>query len=130
MLLLSFTRLSWSTRCRQIGLARQEPRPDEFFRAVEVKFHASRATPHVEVPFGCRLHPLPFQEYRLGAALAAHHAHGLSLHGLSFRVDAGSCAIAQAVADDLSEMPHEFVVALELIPLDSDDRSVIGDSDQ
>ena len=37
--------------------------------------------------------------------------------------------VAQAVADDLREVPHELVVALELVALDADDGAVVPDAE-
>jgi hypothetical protein len=38
--------------------------------------------------------------------------------------------IAKPVADDLREMKHEFVVGIELIPLNADHRPIVGHANQ
>src|SRR5690606_15679143 len=89
-----------------------------------------RPAAHVEVALWRALEPLPFQEDRLRAALAAHHAHGLALHNLALRVDAGARPIAQAIADYLRDMPQELVVRLQAVGSDTDVGSVVGHADQ
>src|SRR5690606_41627163 len=69
---------------------------------------------------------LPLENHRLRAALAGHDAHGLALHDLALRVDARPRPVAEAVADDLREMPHELVVRLQTVGLDTYDDSVVG----
>ena len=69
-------------------------------------------------------------EHRLWASLAAHDADRLALNDLHLRIDAGAGPIAEPVAHDLREVAHELVVALELIALDADDGTVVGNADQ
>src|SRR5262245_26031566 len=114
------------------GSARLAPKPcpDVLLRAFRGKLHRARTAPYEEVSGWTRFKALPLEKYGLGAALAAHHTHGLVLHGLHLRIDAGSCPIAKTVADDLGQMPHELVVIFEPVVLDACDLAVIRDADQ
>src|SRR3990172_1511744 len=103
---------------------------DVFVGAVHGEFHGSRPAPHEEVADRARLHLLPFEKNRLGAALTAHHAYGLALHDLRLRVDAGTGPVAEAIANHLGQMAHELVIALELVALYAYDGTVIGNPDQ
>ena len=52
------------------------------------------------------------------------------MRDLRLRVDASPRPVAHAVADDLGQMPHEFVVVFELVALDADDRAVVCHAQQ
>ena len=82
-----------------------------------------------KIAVGSRFDPLPFQEYRLGAPLAARNADRLAVNGLHFRINARARPIPKPVAHHLRQMKHEFVVVFELIMLNADHRTVIGDAD-
>src|SRR5688500_18536813 len=74
-----------------------EPGTDVLLCAIGWELYGSQAASHKEFALVSHLHPLPLEEHRLGAALAAHHAYGLALDDLRLRIDAGSRPVAQAV---------------------------------
>lgn len=94
------------------------------------QLYRSRAATHVEIAFGRGLESLPLEKHRLRAALAGYDAHRLALDDLGAWVDAGPCAIAEAIAHNLRKVAHELVVVLEPVELNADNRAVVCDPDQ
>ena len=74
---------------------------------------------------------IPFHFRNTGSGLRWQLTkYRLCLHDLRLRIVAGPSSITQPVADDLGEVPHELVVALELVFLHTDDGPVVYDTDQ
>src|SRR5213594_2745690 len=95
--------LRWRTRsCGHY----QESSPDVLLGAVGRQAHTPRTAADEEVAFAIGLQSFPLEEYGLGAALAAHHAHGLALDDLRLRIDAGAGPVAETVADHLRQVAH------------------------
>ena len=57
-------------------------------------------------------------------------ADPLAADDLNSRIDAGSGAVAEAVAHHLCEMAHELVVVFEPVAFDPDDGPVVGHAEQ
>src|SRR5207302_8498729 len=81
------------------------PRANVLSRAIQRELHGSGAAPDEEVAVWYHFDSLPLQEDGLGAPLGAHDAHGLALHDLCLRVDAGTGPVTKAIAHDLCEVP-------------------------
>src|SRR2546426_12780001 len=107
-----------------------ETGPDVLVGAPRRELHRAWPASHEDVAVRARFHSLPLQEHWLGAPLAAHHAHRLTLHDLGLRIDARASTVAEAVPHDLGEVTHELVVALELVALDADDGTFVRHADQ
>jgi hypothetical protein len=54
-----------------------------------------------------------------------HYTDRFVLHNLRFRVDTSARSITKSVANHLGKVEHEFVVIVELIDFDTDNRSII-----
>src|SRR2546427_13040318 len=92
--------------------------------------HLSRAGSSDELAILSGVESFPCDEDGLGTALAGYDANRLALHNLHLRIDAGAGAIAETIANDLGEVTHELVVALETVGFQTNDRSVISHTDE
>ena len=62
--------------------------------------------------------------------MASYDADGLSLDNLRFGIYACARPVPETVSDNLGEMPHELVVIIKLVGLNSRHLAVIAHSDQ
>src|SRR3990170_3640061 len=60
----------------------------------------------------------------------SHDPNRFPLDDLGRGIDACACSIPKGVADNLSQMTHQEVVALELVVLDAKDSAVVVNSDE
>src|SRR5262249_18755879 len=94
--------------------------PDVFLGTVWWKPRGAGSTTNEKITLRVRFNPLPLEEYRFGAALAANDADRLALNKLHFRIYARSRPIAKSVTDNLREVKHKLIIAIELVVLNSD----------